>query len=69
MLMMCFAMHKHVFSCLLPYLIHTIQFYGFVSFNSVVLATQIQNFHGTHLEKIEDQEKYLHTKFGAFITK
>ena len=69
MLMMCFAMHKHVFSCLSPYLICIIQFYGFISFNSVVLATQIQNFHGTHLEMIEDQEKYLHTKFGAFITK
>ena len=69
MLMMCFAMHKHVFSCLSPYLICTIQFYGFVSFNTVVLATQIKNFHGTHLEMIEDQEKYLHTKFGAFITK
>jgi len=50
-------------------IICTIQFYGFVSFNSVVLATQMQNFHGTHLEMLEDQEKYLHTKFGAFITK
>ena len=52
-------MHKHAFSCLSPYLICTIQLYGFVSFNSVVLATQIQNFHGTHLEMIEDQEKYI----------
>ena len=44
----------------------TTQFY---SFNSVVLATQIQIFCGTHPEMIEDQVKYLHTKFGAFITK
>ena len=69
MLMMCFAMHKHVFHVYCLYLICTIQFYGFVSFNSVGLATQIQNFHGTHLEMIEDKQKYAHAKFGAFITK
>ena len=56
MLMMCFAMHKHVCaveffhacvkhvsSCSSTCLICTIQFYGFVSFNKV-LATQIQIF-------------------------
>ena len=66
---MCFAVHEHVFSCLSKCLICTIRFYGFVSFNSVVLATQIQIFCGTHPEMIEDQVKYLHTKFRAFITK
>ena len=66
---MCFAIHEHVFLYLSTCLICTIWFYGFVSFNSVVLATQIQIFCGTHPEMIEDQVKYLHTKFGAFITK
>ena len=65
---MCFVMHKHVFSCLLTCLICIILFYDFVSFNIVVLAAQIQIFHGTHPEMIEDQVWYLHTKFGAYIT-
>ena len=67
MLMMCFAMHKHVSSRSSTCLICTIQFYGFISFNIVVLATQIQIFHGTHPEMIEDQVKYLHIKFGTLV--
>ena len=59
---MYFRVYRHVLYALFG-------FYGFVSFNSVVLATQIQIFCGTYPEMIEDQVKYLHTKFGAFITK
>jgi len=51
-----YAMYKYyVFSCLLTCLICAILFYGFFSFNIVVLATQIQIFHGTHPEMIEGQ--------------
>ena len=46
---MCF----HAYDVLID--ICVILFCGFVSFNIVVLATQIQIFHGTHPEMIEDQ--------------
>jgi len=55
MLIICFAMYKHIFSCLLTYLVCSKLFYGFVNFNIVALSTQMQIFHGTHPEIIEDQ--------------
>jgi len=40
-----------------------------ISLITLVLTVQGGIFDGTHLEMIEDQVKYHHTEFGAFITK